>query len=301
MNSKGIIDVINNEKKPNFFQNNRIIIIGPSGSGKSTLIVNLVVYKLNKFNNIVIISPSTEDQNLNALKSLALKAKLNVVWGSPDQSGNLYIPIDDSEKQDFLDQNEIINLTKSLFIIDDLYSQKSMPKSLIMLLEILFIRSRHNKNSVIYTCHSSKNIPNAVKMGCNSLFIEREYDNIPLSNKIKQSPHTWYELDSFLNPSYIKEVSFKPMDYNKVIRKLNDKIFKEDIGKKIADIKDYMAIGLQGNSNAIKTVKKTLKNTNISEEKSGGKADFVKNEYMNKTKEKPKYNIDEILHDSFID
>lgn len=276
--SKGILDQINLASEPNYFKATRSLIIGPSASGKSTLAANLAVYLVKRYNNLIIISPSTDDQNLKALAKFCKDAKLNVLWTTIDDKGNLSIPVEmddpEKEKKDEKKKNKdkekinkdeykdivVPSLSKSLFIIDDYYTQKGMPKALSSLISSLFIKGRHNKNNVIYIAHSNRNIPHEIKLGCNALFIDRPYDNIALSDRIKDTNFSeWYQLDSYTSPSTIDLVQFKPITRDELIRKLKDKLHPEDKGKKLASLQEYQGISIQGNENAVKTIKKTIK------------------------------------------
>lgn len=273
--SKGILDQINLASEPNYFKATRSLIIGPSASGKSTLAANLAVYLVKRYNNLIIISPSTDDQNLKALAKFCKEAKLNVLWTTIDDKGNLSIPVEMDSKEKDKDKKEkdddkinkdeykdivVPSLSKSLFIIDDYYTQKGMPKALTSLISSLFIKGRHSKNNVIYIAHSNRNIPHEIKLGCNALFIDRPYDNIALSDRIKDNDFSeWYQLDSYTSPSTIDLVQFKPLTMEALLRKLKDKLHPEDKGKKLASLHEYQGIALQGNENAIKTIKKTEK------------------------------------------
>lgn len=297
---KGILDQINLAAEPNYFKATRALIIGPSASGKTTLAVNIAVYIVKHFNNLIIISPSIDDQNLRALTKFCKEAKLNVLWTTIDDHGNLNIPVDiekfeskdkpnknkyqteekiEDKKGGETDNNSdvsVASLSKSLFIIDDFYSQRGMPKSISTLISSLFIKGRHNKNNIIYIAHSNRNIPHEVKLGCNMLFIDRPYDNIPLSEEIENDDFSeWYQLDSYTSPSTINVVKFSPISRDVLIRKLKDKIHSEDKGKKLASIKDYMGIAIQGNDRALKTVKKTSEMKVSNKPSVGGQLDPI--------------------------
>ena len=246
--TKGALDlVIDSLGGDEYFDSDKIMIIAPSGSGKSVLAMNLALTKVKNFNNIVIISPS-DDPNLNFLCNQAKEIGMNCINKELDENGNLVLPDD---------------IEKTLFIIDDYYAQNQMERMITKLISVLNTRGRHSHNSIIYICHSDRNIPDVIKRQCNSLYINQPYPKrIPKSEIIPENndKHQFWELDSYENPTFCRPFYIEDLTLPKLKMLLNTKIFREDSKKrKLPGLKVLLAESKAGNTAAKDVLKDTVK------------------------------------------
>lgn len=258
ISTKGVLEhAIKLAGKDRYFNADKFIIIAPGGSGKSTLAMNLAIFVVKHYNNILIITPSTEDTCMNALIEWADEAGMNTLITSIDKDGNLAIP----EK-----------ISKTLFIIDDYYSAQNQPIVIKKLLEELWVRGRHQENSMMYIAHSNRNIPHVIKIGCNGLFINQGYkeiegtlDVIPEDNDI----HQFWMCNQYDNPTQINKVVFGSLPHKQaIINKLKMKRIKKKKGDNSkfggtgldlpnTEIKEIILKGeiKAGNTSAVKSLK----------------------------------------------
>lgn len=232
------------EGSGSYFNSEKIIIVGGSGAGKSTLSSNILIYICKKFSHIILVTGSCDDTSYLLIKKLCEENDIHfsIINSEGDSKGNIITPI----------------LKNCVLIFDDLQkSHGSENKAIKTLISNAFIRGRHDRLSTIWCCHSLKYIPDLVKNSCNMLFVDRKYEQIPLSMEI-QTKNKWYMLNSFLNPSFCKPVIFKPLTIQNINRRLQAKIWKEDRNKKYADRKIKYGILQAGNDSS--ELKKEVEN-----------------------------------------
>ena len=252
----GVLNLVNKSKKGvKYFNSTKYLVVGPSGSGKTVLTVNLAVFQIKPYSNVVYISPESS-------------AGDSTIVNFRDWCGKAGIPFYHCRIE-----NNALNIPKinnALFIIDDYYTSTGRPGVLETVIKKLFNVGRHDSNHVVYIAQCGSRLQPEVLQNNNGIFLKSQEfaEKFGLDkNKIPYiNGDNWYMIKPNQDSKYIRETDFPPIfSIQEVIKKLKSKIKVKQ--PKVAGSEEYDEIKkqtidpIEPRPKPPSTVKKRIKDT----------------------------------------
>jgi hypothetical protein len=265
----GLADISNSTKTgKDYFHTEKITIIAQSGSGKTQLAFDLAYFIVGPYKNIIYLNTHFDDKIVVNFAGWCKKAGIG------------FFPIDvtNVEKNGL----DIPKLDHSVYIIDDTYTSTGRPKPLELLIKKLWNKGRWDGNHVIYIAHLNKYLPPEASYNATQIWVDRPYEKYPISEKIPEVGAKWYMLKNALDPQHGKifepEIT-TPSHIQQIVARLKHKKngLKED---KLAEKKDFKAIGEQGNDKAKAAITSDISKLQFNpNEKEGGGISFNEDDF----------------------
>jgi energy-coupling factor transporter ATP-binding protein EcfA2 len=233
----GVVDLINKSRKGvSYFHSVKYLIVGPSGSGKTTLCINLAIFTISPYNNVVYVSPQSSSEN-------------TCIVNFKEWCGEAEIPFYlCTIKDNALNFPEI---TDALVIIDDYYTSTGRPNVIEKLVKELFNRGRHSRNHIVYIAQCASRLQPEVIQNSNGIFVKSRVNAEKLGLNPEKLPYVdedeWNKITPAQDHNYVKRVIIPPIkSVEDVVKKLKSK--KSKTNKKVASMKEYRQIGEQSHA-----------------------------------------------------
>lgn len=241
----GLAQLSNSTKNgKDYFHTEKITIIAQSGSGKTQLAFDLAYFIVGPYKHIIYINSHFDDKIVINFANWCKKAEIG------------FFPVDvTSAEKSGLD---IPKVDHALYIIDDTYTSTGRAKPLELLIKRLWNKGRWDGNHVIYIAHLDAYLPHESIKNATQIWVDRPYEKFPISEKIPEVGVKWYMMKNAMDSQYGKIFEpdiVSPHHVQQIVKRLQHKkhgLIKDK--EELADKKDYLAIGEQGNENAIKDV-----------------------------------------------
>lgn len=242
----GLANLSNSVKNgKSYFNTEKITIIAQSGCGKTQLAFDLAYFIIGPYRHIIYLNSHFDDKIVVNFSKWCDKAGI----------GFWEIDVSNCEK----DGLNIPKLSHCLYIIDDTYTSTGRAKPLDLLIKRLWNKGRWDGNHVIYIAHLDAYLPQEALKNATQIWVDRPYERFPVSSKIEGDNigKKWYMMKNALDEKYgkISEAEFNtPIHLQQIVNRLKYKKNGLPKEKELADEKEYLEIGLQGNKKALESI-----------------------------------------------